>query len=65
MPSLWDRLPTLTIPVTLITGERDEKFRALAEAMQERLPNATHVVIPNAGHAAQLENPQAVAQAIQ
>jgi 2-succinyl-6-hydroxy-2,4-cyclohexadiene-1-carboxylate synthase len=64
MPPLWDRLPELTIPVTLITGERDEKFGALAEAMKQRLPNATHVVIPGAGHAAQLEDPEAVAQAI-
>jgi 2-succinyl-6-hydroxy-2,4-cyclohexadiene-1-carboxylate synthase len=64
MEPLWDRLEQLTIPVTLITGERDEKFRTLAGAMQQRLPNATHVVIPNAGHAAQLEDPQAVARAI-
>jgi 2-succinyl-6-hydroxy-2,4-cyclohexadiene-1-carboxylate synthase len=64
MEPLWDRLPELTIPVTLITGERDEKFSALAETMKQRLPNATHVTIPNAGHAAQLEDPVRVAQAI-
>jgi 2-succinyl-6-hydroxy-2,4-cyclohexadiene-1-carboxylate synthase len=64
MEPLWDDLTKLTIPVTLITGERDEKFRALAEAMLQRLPNATHVTIPGAGHAAQLEDPQAVARAI-
>ena len=33
MEPLWDRLPELTIPVTLIVGERDEKFRALAAQM--------------------------------
>jgi 2-succinyl-6-hydroxy-2,4-cyclohexadiene-1-carboxylate synthase len=65
MEPLWDRLPQLDIPVTLITGERDEKFRALAEQMRERLPNAQHVVIPGAGHAAQLEDPDAVAKAIE
>jgi 2-succinyl-6-hydroxy-2,4-cyclohexadiene-1-carboxylate synthase len=65
MPSLWDDLPKLTIPVTLITGERDEKFAKLAETMRQRLPNATHVTIPGAGHAAQLEEPQTVAEAIQ
>ena len=64
MEPLWDRLPELTIPVTLITGERDEKFRALAEQMAKRLPNAQHVTIPNTGHAPQLEDPHAVAQAI-
>ena len=44
MEPLWDRLPELAIPVTLVVGERDEKFRALAEAMRERLPNAQLVV---------------------
>jgi 2-succinyl-6-hydroxy-2,4-cyclohexadiene-1-carboxylate synthase len=64
MEPLWDRLPELTIPVTLITGERDEKFTALAERMRARLPRAQHVVIPGAGHAPQLEAPEAVAEAI-
>src|SRR5262249_49400245 len=64
MEPLWDKLPELTIPVTLITVERDEKFRAIAEQMRARLPNAHHVVIPGTGHAAQLEAPDAVAEAI-
>jgi len=64
MEPLWDRLPELAIPVTLIVGERDEKFRAIAAQMAERLPNAQLVVIPGAGHAAQLEDPAAVAAAI-
>jgi len=61
MDPLWDRLPELTIPVTLITGERDEKFHAIATKMVERLPNARHVTIPGTGHAPQLEAPDAVA----
>ncbi len=50
MEPLWDRLPELTIPVTLITGERDEKFRALAEDMAQRLPNAHARDDPGHGH---------------
>ena len=64
MEPLWERLPELAIPVTLVVGERDEKFRALAEAMLARLPNAQLVVVPRAGHAVQLEDPAAVAEAI-
>jgi 2-succinyl-6-hydroxy-2,4-cyclohexadiene-1-carboxylate synthase len=64
MEPLWERLGELTIPVTLVTGERDEKFRALAEAMLARLPDARHVVVPGAGHAAHLEAPRAVAEVI-
>jgi pimeloyl-ACP methyl ester carboxylesterase len=61
MAPLWERLGELTIPVTLVVGERDEKFRAIAERMRERLPDARLAVIPGAGHAAQLERPDAVA----
>ena len=64
MEPLWDRLPELDLPVTLIVGERDEKFRAIAERMRERLPRAELAIVPGAGHAAQLESPELVAAAI-
>jgi 2-succinyl-6-hydroxy-2,4-cyclohexadiene-1-carboxylate synthase len=61
MEPLWDRLPALEVPVTLAVGERDVKFRAIAERMAERLPRAEVVVVEGAGHAAQLEQPASVA----
>jgi 2-succinyl-6-hydroxy-2,4-cyclohexadiene-1-carboxylate synthase len=61
MEPLWERLPALAIPVTLIVGERDAKFRAIAERMAAALPDATLHVVPGAGHAVQLEAPAAVA----
>jgi 2-succinyl-6-hydroxy-2,4-cyclohexadiene-1-carboxylate synthase len=61
MEPLWDRLPQLTIPMTLVVGERDAKFRAIAERMAEGLPEAKVHVVPQAGHAVQLEAPEAVA----
>jgi 2-succinyl-6-hydroxy-2,4-cyclohexadiene-1-carboxylate synthase len=61
MEPLWDRLPELAMPVTLIAGERDAKFRGIAERMARAIPHATLHVIPGAGHAAQLEAPAAVA----
>ncbi|MDA0163772.1 2-succinyl-6-hydroxy-2,4-cyclohexadiene-1-carboxylate synthase [Solirubrobacter ginsenosidimutans] len=64
MEPLWERLGELAIPVTLVVGERDAKFRATAEAMLARLPNARLVVVEGAGHAVQLEMPAAVADAI-
>ena len=33
MPPLWERLGELAMPVTLVVGERDAKFRAIAERM--------------------------------
>jgi pimeloyl-ACP methyl ester carboxylesterase len=61
LPSLWDRLAELAMPVTLIAGERDAKFREIAERMAERLPDARIELIPGAGHAAHLERPELVA----
>ncbi len=64
MPPLWDRLGELSMPVTLLVGERDAKFRALAEGMAARLPHAAVVVVAGAGHAVALEAPASVAAAI-
>jgi 2-succinyl-6-hydroxy-2,4-cyclohexadiene-1-carboxylate synthase len=64
MPPLWDRLPQLAIPVTLVVGERDEKFRVIAERMAAAIPGCRLEVVAGAGHAAQLERPEAVAAAI-
>jgi 2-succinyl-6-hydroxy-2,4-cyclohexadiene-1-carboxylate synthase len=56
MPPLWERLSELKMPVSVVVGERDTKFRAIAERMG--FPMA---VIPGAGHAVHLEAPAAVA----
>jgi 2-succinyl-6-hydroxy-2,4-cyclohexadiene-1-carboxylate synthase len=64
MEPLWERLPQLAMPVTLVVGERDAKFRALAERMAAALPDATLRVVPGAGHAVQLEAPEALARAL-
>lgn len=64
MTPLWERLGELRMPVTLIVGARDEKFRAVAISMAAALPSARVVVIPGVGHAAHLEAPGAVAGAI-
>ncbi len=64
LPSLWDRLPELTLPVTLLVGERDAKFRAIAQEMASALPSRSVIAVPGAGHAVHLERPGAVAHAL-
>jgi 2-succinyl-6-hydroxy-2,4-cyclohexadiene-1-carboxylate synthase len=64
MEPLWDRLPELAIPVVMVVGERDEKFRAIASRMVAAVPGSRLVVVAGAGHAVQLERPEAVAAAI-
>lgn len=64
MTPLWDRLPQLTIPVTLVVGERDAKFRAIAQQMAASIADCRLELVAGAGHAPQLERPEAVAAAI-
>ncbi len=64
MTPLWDRLAELVMPVTLLAGERDVKFREIGARMQRVLPRATLTVVPG-GHGLPLENPAAVAAALQ
>lgn len=64
LPPLWDRLGELAMPVTLVVGERDQKFRGIAGQMASAMTRADVVVVPGAGHAAHMEEPAAVAEAI-
>ena len=62
MAPLWDGLGHLTVPVVLVAGEEDAKFRAIAERMAEAIPTAEVHAVPGAGHAAHLERPDLVAE---
>jgi 2-succinyl-6-hydroxy-2,4-cyclohexadiene-1-carboxylate synthase len=63
MPPLWDRLAELQMPVTILVGERDEKFHAPGRRMAQLLPDAELQIVPG-GHRLPLESPAAVAAAI-
>ncbi len=64
MEPVWHRLAELTMPVTVVVGERDAKFRGLGERLVGALPDARLVVAPGAGHAVHLEAPHVVAEAL-
>jgi 2-succinyl-6-hydroxy-2,4-cyclohexadiene-1-carboxylate synthase len=63
MEPLWGRLGELTMPVTVVVGDRDAKFRALGRRMVGLLPNAELIVI-SGGHGLPLEDPAALARAL-
>lgn len=56
---LDDRLGALRMPVLVVVGEHDDRFRAEAERLRARLPAAEVGVVPGAGHACHLEQPDA------
>jgi 2-succinyl-6-hydroxy-2,4-cyclohexadiene-1-carboxylate synthase len=62
---LWDRLGDLAMPVLAMAGGRDEKFTAEARRMVDAIgATATLAVVPDAGHAAHLEQPDAAVATI-
>ena len=62
LPPVWDQLAEVTIPVLAIAGELDEKYAAIARRMASALPRGEVAIVEGAGHAPQLERPEAVAQ---
>lgn len=62
---LWDRLPALAMPVLVLAGERDDKYTRLGrQAVAAIGANAAFEIVPDAGHAAHLEQPEFVAQRV-
>ena len=63
MAPLWGRLGELSMPVTVLNGERDAKFRVIGERMGGLVAEG-RVLVASGGHGLPLENPGAVAAAL-
>jgi 2-succinyl-6-hydroxy-2,4-cyclohexadiene-1-carboxylate synthase len=63
MDPLWGRLGELAMPVTVLAGERDAKYRQVAARIVELVPDGRIVVIAG-GHRLPLESPAALAPAL-
>jgi 2-succinyl-6-hydroxy-2,4-cyclohexadiene-1-carboxylate synthase len=63
-PSLWQRLPELSMPLLLLAGELDEKFAGINREMAAAVPQAHLIIVPGAGHTIHLEQPQLFTAAI-
>ncbi len=63
MTPVWDRLHELTMPVTVLAGERDARYCALGARLAEALPRGELRLVAG-GHTLPLENPAAVAEAL-
>jgi pimeloyl-ACP methyl ester carboxylesterase len=51
-----DLMRTLTCPVLIIVGDQDKPFVGVSRKMADAIPNASLVVVPDAGHSPQFEN---------
>ena len=63
-PALHAALSALDLPVLLVVGDEDARFRTIAAELEVALPDARTVVLPEAGHAAHLEAPEAFREAL-
>jgi 2-succinyl-6-hydroxy-2,4-cyclohexadiene-1-carboxylate synthase len=63
-PSRWEALPTLSLPVLLVVGALDVRYRDIGEKMAALMPAARLAVLEDAGHAVHLEQPAAFLEVV-
>lgn len=63
-PPFFDRLASLAVPVLVVVGQEDPRFAAVARDLTARIPEARLACVPEAGHAAHLESPDAFARIV-
>lgn len=59
-----DHLPDIRVPTLIVVGGLDEPFRGASEYMAAKIPGARLEVIDGAGHAANLDRPEAFNNAL-
>jgi pimeloyl-ACP methyl ester carboxylesterase len=59
-----ESLPEIKIPALVVVGADDAPFLKAADYMAAKIPGASKVVIPNAGHAANVDQPELFNKAI-
>jgi len=64
MPALWDQLVAIQARTLVIAGAQDTKYVGLGARLVDGLPHAQAAVINGVGHAAHVEAPVAVWDAI-
>jgi pimeloyl-ACP methyl ester carboxylesterase len=62
--SIINFLPAVAVPTLIIVGANDRPFLAATDYMAAKIPGAQKVVIPDAGHSANLDQPQLFNQAV-
>jgi pimeloyl-ACP methyl ester carboxylesterase len=56
--SVIESLPSITVPALVLVGALDKPFLAAADYMAAKIPGAARAVIPEAGHASNIDQPE-------
>lgn len=59
-----ESLPNIKVPSIVIVGANDTPFLAASDYMAAKIPGCKKVVIPDAGHAANIDQPKAFNEAV-
>ena len=59
-----ESLPSVKVPSLVLVGANDTPFLAASDYMAAKIPGAQKVVIPNAGHASNIDQPKAFDDAV-
>jgi len=62
--SVMEVLPEIAVPSLIVVGADDTPFLAASDYMAAKIPGAKKVVIPSAGHAVNIDQPQAFIDAV-
>lgn len=61
---VMELLPSIVVPALVVVGADDMPFLAAADYMAAKIPGACKVIIPAAGHAANIDQPEAFNAAV-
>ena len=59
-----ENLGEIKVPTLLLIGEDDTPFMPAAQYMAKKIPDSELIIIPNAGHSANVDNPEAFNRAV-
>jgi pimeloyl-ACP methyl ester carboxylesterase len=62
--TIIDSQPSINVPTLVLVGNDDTTFLAPTDYMAAKILGPTKVVIPDAGHAANIDQPEAFNQAV-
>jgi pimeloyl-ACP methyl ester carboxylesterase len=62
--TILESLPSINVPTLVLVGGEDAAFIAPTDYMAAKIPGAVKVVIPDAGHAANIDQPDAFNRAV-
>ena len=61
---VFDSLTTISVPTLIVVGANDAPFLVAADVMAAKIPGATKVVLADAGHASNVDQPAAFDRAV-